>query len=202
MTVNSPEAAKAWLTSEQGSGSVSFAVAIPNGRMKKVSVWKTDLSYRPLTGAAFILYKAEDYDDSAEKPLNGAVPVVVKTSVGSDGILYLGELPLGSCRLVETEAPAGYNLNPGAVKIEVGETDVKAWQAGKPAEVFCQGSEHWVNGQDEAVWQVRVWNNPGVALPSTGASVTRARLTLASMASVMAGAVLTLAVRRRKEEEE
>ncbi|MBQ7720636.1 MAG: LPXTG cell wall anchor domain-containing protein [Clostridia bacterium] len=28
--------------------------------------------------------------------------------------------------------------------------------------------QYWVTGQDENTWQIRVWNNPGVALPSTG----------------------------------
>lgn len=35
-------------------------------KQKLVSVWKTDSGYKTLTGAKFALYKAEDYDDSAE----------------------------------------------------------------------------------------------------------------------------------------
>ena len=75
-------------------------------------------------------------------------------------------------RQEQSEAPAGYNPVDSAITITVTSTSVTAWQGSKNAEVERKGDAHWVEGQDDATWQIRVWNNPGVSLPSTGGTGT------------------------------
>ncbi|MBR6407211.1 MAG: InlB B-repeat-containing protein [Clostridia bacterium] len=163
-----------------------------------VSVWKTDFDFNTLTGASFVLYKAEDFNDSTGLPNNGATPVVAETAVGSDGILSLGSLPVGDYRLVETKAPAGYCPAKSAIEITVHSGEVMAMQEGQVAEVVRNGQTHWVTGQDEAAWQVRVWNNPGVALPNTGGLGTGLFYLLGAMMMLTAGAALIISLKRRK----
>ena len=138
-----------------------------------VSVWKTDLNHTALTGASFALYKAEDYNDSTGRLNDGATAVVPSTGVGSNGVLPLGTLAVGEYRLVETQAPAGYNPAESAIRIFVRADGVTAMQGTGYAEIArnVEGNayrQYWVSGQDDATWQIRVWNNPGVVLPSTG----------------------------------
>lgn len=138
-----------------------------------VSVWKTDLNHTALTGASFALYKAEDYNDSTGRLNDGATAVVPSTGVGSNGVLPLGTLAVGEYRLVETQAPAGYNPAESAIRIFVRADGVTAMQGTGYAEIArnVEGNayrQYWVSGQDDATWQMRVWNNPGVVLPSTG----------------------------------
>ncbi len=150
-----------------------YTVAYTNQAItQNVSIWKTDMAHNALSGAAFDLYTSANYDDAAGKPKDGAVPVVQGTT-GANGILTLGDLAVGDYRLVETHAPAGYNHAESAIEITVFENNVTAMQGSMLSEVArnVEGNryrQYWVTGQDENTWQIRVWNNPGVALPSTG----------------------------------
>ena len=75
-------------------------------------------------------------------------------------------------RLVETAAPNGYNAPTSALSITVSASAVTALQSGNVAEVCKKGDAHWVPGQGDGTWQVRVWNSSGHKLPSTGGSGT------------------------------
>ena len=163
-----------------------------------VSIWKTDLGHNTLTGASFALYKAEDYNDSTGKPKEHAVPIELPSgsAVGSNGILRLGNLAIGEYRLVETLAPAGYNLAASAIQITVESGRVMAMQSGNPAEVVTKGKEHWVTDQADDTWQIRVWNNPGVELPSTGGPGTALFTAIGGIMTALAGAILTLKKRK------
>ena len=50
--------------------------------------------------------------------------------------------------------------------------------------------QYWVTGQAEGTWQVRVWNNPGVALPSTGGPGTKSFSFLGTVLVAGAGFLL------------
>ena len=183
-------------------GGTEEVTSIPNVPNYYVSVWKTDMDHNTLTGASFALYKAEDYNDSAGRPNDGAIPVVQSTPVDSNGILQLGQLALGIYKLVETQAPDGYIPVDGAITITVNANAVTAMQGMGIAEVArnVEGNEYrqyWVSGQDEATWQVRVWNNPGVALPSTGGPGTNLIYLLGIMLTSLAGAGFLLGRRKR-----
>ena len=159
-----------WLTSakDQATGHKTWTITVPNSQMKRVSVWKTDEGYRSITtGASFALYLAADYDDVHGCPMEGSHPVKTGTT-DETGILALGLLGAGEYRLVETKAPDGYQLAETAIKIIVDAAGVRATQSGNPAEVCTKDSGHFVEGQPEDTYQVRVWNNPGYSLPSTG----------------------------------
>ena len=70
-------------------------------------------------------------------------------------------------------------------------------QSNNPSEVVTKDDTHWVAGQDDATWQIRVWNNPGVELPSTGGPGTALFTAIGGIMTAMAGAILTL--KKRKE---
>ena len=194
---NAPE--EAVLTTEtRAVGSLLYQITVTNSKEFKVSIWKTDEGFNAITtGATFLLYKAEDYNDSTGTVNEGAATVVSGTT-GENGILTLGNLTVGEYRLIETQAPAGYNLATSAIKIFVTNDRVTASQADQPSFVYQNGNEHWVAGQDNSTWQIRVWNNPGVELPMTGGPGTLL-YTLSGIA-LMLGAVLMYGFRMRRRE--
>ena len=125
----------------------------------------------------------------------GAEPLLTGTA-GEDGILILGDLSIGNYRLVETAAPAGYELAAAAVKITVSASEVSAVQSGQASEVFRKGDSYWVEGQEDDTWQIRVWNSSGIALPATGGPGS-AGLYLTG-ALLMLGAAICLVIRRSR----
>lgn len=173
-------------------------VTFTNTRNRQpVSIWKTDLNHNTLTGASFALYKAEDYDDATGKPMDGKTPVIPSTAVNENGILALGSLTVGQYKLVETQAPAGYNMAESAITITVNPNGVLAIRGTSQTEIARKGDQYWGTGQDDATWQIHVWNNPGVELPSTGGPGTALFTAIGGIMTAVAGAVLTL--KRRKE---
>ena len=194
---NAPEEA-VLTTKTRDGGSLLYQITVTNSKEFKVSIWKTDEGFNAITtGATFLLYKAEDYNDSTGTVNEGAATVVSGTT-GENGILTLGNLTVGEYRLIETQAPAGYNLATSAIKIFVTNDRVTASQADQPSFVYQNGNEHWVAGQDNSTWQIRVWNNPGVELPMTGGPGTLL-YTLSGIA-LMLGAVLMYGFRMRRRE--
>ena len=164
---------------------------------KKVSVWKTDPDRHVIkTGASFALYKAADYDDTTEKPKENATPVISGTT-GSNGILSLDELEVGEYRLIETHAPDGYILLDSAIKITVSAGGVTAMQGNSTSQVAVKEDPDWVEGQDDDTYQIRVWNNPGAELPSTGGPGTTLIYLLGIMLAGIAGTSLIIRKRRR-----
>ena len=192
--VPSDEAA---LTDElTGDGTIAYTLTVFNSQHRTVSVWKTGQDHTAITtGASFSLYAAEDYDDASGRPRAGAEPVLTGTT-GENGILALGSLPSGSYRLVETDAPEGYNLFESAIVINVTPEGVNAMQGIGLAEVSVKGDPYWVEGQPDDTWQVRVWNNPGAVLPSSGGAGTGVLTALG--AALTLGALALLLLRRKK----
>ncbi len=168
---------------------------------KTISLWKTDKNHMAITtGASFELYKSEDYDDTTGAPKEGATPACSGTT-GEDGILTLGVIQVGEYRLVETKAPIGYNAAASAIQITVGEDNVTATQEGDAAEVAQDVEEneyrkYWVAGQAEGTYQIRVWNEPGSGLPSTGGSGVARIYLLGILLTGFAGAGILMRKRR------
>ncbi len=195
---------KDWLTVDSSGGTASYTVTIPNTPMQKLSVWKTgpDLDTTIRNGATFALYRKEDTDQTTGKPLSGKTPIAEGTT-GADGLLELGMVADGEYSLVETRAPAGYIISDGAIWITVSskstetapDGSVTATQAGAEALVCRSGEEHWVQGQDESNWQIRVWNNPGKVLPANGGPGTTWMYILGML--LILGAGVTFAVKRQ-----
>ena len=156
---------------KEGTEQISYVLTVGNSERKKASIWKTDQGYNTLTGASFALYKAADCDETG-RPNEGAVPVKAG-NVGTNGILNLGDLSIGKYYLIETHAPDGYIPAEKPIEITIlsglsGKDAVKAMQAGRESDTYDKNDAYFVNGQDEKTIQIRVWNNPGVVLPSTG----------------------------------
>ena len=201
VVINS-EGHSGWLTAEEsGSGqggtkAVAYAITVPNSRTSNVSIRKTDPNGETIsTGASFALYTASDYDDESEQPKSGTKAIVTGRT-GTDGILSLGDLPVGEYRLVETEAPAGYYKADSAIKIyvtagtsEAADNTVTAMQANQPSVVTK------ITAQGEDTWQIRVWNNPGAELPASGGPGTKWMYLLGSLLTLAAG--IALVSRRR-----
>ncbi|MDO4850782.1 MAG: SpaA isopeptide-forming pilin-related protein [Actinomycetota bacterium] len=155
---------KSWLAkSDDGAGSVAYILTIPNGKMKKVEIKKVSAENHGtlLQDASFALYAAADFDDDANTPKAGA-RALVQGATNAGGILPLGELPAGEYRLVETNAPAGYNLLGTPVKVFVRSDEVAASQGGNDSTV------RHLDPEDADTWQIEVWNSAGYELPSTG----------------------------------
>ena len=152
----------------ESDGTISYVLTIPNSSRRAVSIWKTNEAYDTITtGASFELYKAEDYDDASDKPMSGRDPYQ-SGRTGTKGILSLGDLEVGEYRLVETSPPEGYSALDSAVKITVTSSEVYATQGEQQSLVVREGDPYWVEGQSPDTWQIRVPNNPGFEMPSTG----------------------------------
>ncbi|MBQ1534548.1 MAG: LPXTG cell wall anchor domain-containing protein, partial [Erysipelotrichaceae bacterium] len=176
-------------------GTIAYVLTISNYRKRiPVSIWKTnERSETITTGAQFDLYYAEDYENTEQ-------PTPIKSgTTDATGILYLGKLPIGEYRLVETQAPEGYKQLTSAIKIVVRTDGVFAYQQDVPSEVTVEGDENWVAGQEPGTYQIRVWNvPPGVELPMTGGAGTK-MFYLTGLALILGAGFLLLIKRRRKE---
>lgn len=192
--IGQPEDVKLTATNDAQDKTVQYRLKVSNVPLFQVSIWKTDLDYNSLRGASFELYRLDDYDDDKEAPREDAEPIVTGT-VGDNGILKLGRLSIGHYRLVEVQAPSGYEQLKYAIRIEVSADKVTAMQE-SASEVTCKGDEHWVEGQDSDTWQIRVWNNPGVKLPATGGP-GREAYWLSGMLLILFSALFMM---RRKEQ--
>jgi LPXTG-motif cell wall-anchored protein len=176
----------------QGDQTVNKAIGLELYNYVKVpvSIWKTDFDNHAITtGATFVLYKADNYDDDAQTPIEED-QIVISGTTGTNGLLSLGELDLGEYRLVETDAPAGYLKPEHAIKIFVRINGITAMQEMGNSDVNHKGDENWVTGQEENTAQIRIWNNPGVSLPSTGGPGTRIFTILGSILILGAGILL------------
>ena len=198
--VNPPADVDFTTTQSSGAaGTVSYVLTVPNYMRRKVSIWKTDASHNTITtGASFNLYRADEFDDQTKSPITGAEPIVSGTT-GANGILALGELPVGEYRLVETSPPPGYIQSSAPVQITVSGSGVTAIQSRTSCEVVQYGDAngYWVSGQDTDTWQIRVCNYAGAPLPDIGGVGTRCFYLFGSILLILGGSVLVYKKRRR-----
>ena len=172
----------------------TIGIELYNYKKVPVSIQKTDVNGSVITsGASFVLYKADNFNDETQHPIE-ADQIIVSGTTDTDGILALGELEIGEYRLVETEAPAGYLLPEHAMKIFVTINGISAMQETGNSTILFNGDEGWVNKQDERTAQIQIWNNPGAVLPKTGGPGTDLVYCIGLMLICIAGAGL---LRRR-----
>ncbi|MBR0378561.1 MAG: Cna B-type domain-containing protein [Lachnospiraceae bacterium] len=186
------------VTEDEQVDQKTIGLELYNYERVPVSIWKTDFDKNPITsGASFVLYKADNFDDETQDPIEEN-QIVTSGITDADGILLLGELELGEYRLVETKAPNGYLKAEHAIKIFVRITGISAMQETGYSDVNYKGDVDWVTGQGEKTAQIRIWNNPGVVLPSTGGPGTNLIYLIGIMLTGIAGAGLMM--RKRKQD--
>ena len=171
----------------ENDGTRAYTLTIPNSQSKKVIVRKEDQNGSPITtGAEFALYKAEDFDDDTQRPIDEAGPLKTATT-DTEGLLELGMLPVGEYRLVETKAPNGYLALTEAIHIYVQADKVEVKYIGST------GTQKIMpNGQEEYIIPVK--NTQGYTLPSTGGAGTF-RLTVSGLFCILL--VTSIVLRRR-----
>ena len=180
-----------------------MTITYTNTRNKQpVAIYKTGIGDNETitTGATFVLYKANEYDDEKQEPKEGAT-IITQGTTNGNGILILGELPIDedeNCteyRLVETSASAGYILPEEAMKIFVYPNRVYGMQA--TGNMAVKDANDYSDIIDKTTTVLRVWNNPGVSLPNTGGPGTNVIYLLGTILTALAGAGLVLRKRRR-----
>ena len=170
-----------------------------------IQLLKTDQSGNPLAGAKFSLYKnAYDASGTAEAAAANTANLVkgnMQSTIKGDAPNQVAEISVvklkpGTYYLVETDPPAGYNsIDP--IKIEVSvNTVVKDGVTTDTVSVKAtQGTNTLVNfltkpTEDNDQWILKVQNNAGIELPSTGGPGTRIFKILGSILILGAGVLL------------
>ena len=170
-----------------------------------IQLLKTDQSGNPLAGAKFSLYKnAYDASGTVEAAAANTANLVkgnMQSTIKGDAPNQVAEISVeklkpGTYYLVETDPPAGYN-SIAPIKIEVSvNTVVKDGVTTDTVSVKAtQGTNTLVNfltkpTEDNDQWILKVQNNAGIELPSTGASGTRIFTILGSILILGAGVLL------------
>lgn len=156
----------------------------------KITILKTNQDgTKPLPGAVFDLYDKAGYEAEPQ--------VVLKTGLtssaesGKEGTIDLGKLSDGIYYLVETSAPAGYIPLTDLVTITVDQGNVSYNQENSSLDDNGSGK----TGNFQIGYQLKVVNDEGVELPSTGGPGTRIYTILGSI--LMFGAGVLMWIRRR-----
>ena len=171
---------------------VSYVIFVTNGKQKRVSFRKVDISQPDkvfLAGAEFDLYALVDGVREKEPLVSGMVS-------GKDGILVKDgltefSLPIGVYHLVETKAPDGYNLKAEPVVITV-TTESVTYEEGTSLSSDRRGVTY---DSETSVYLLKVTNTSGYELPESGGMGTVVYTAAGSML-MAAGALLFIARRR------
>ena len=162
-----------------------------DAKTKEVQILKTaqDAS-TPLGDAKFDLYTESAYtSDPQGTPFKPNL--VSSNQADTKGKIDLGSLPVGKYYLVETKAPDGYNMRTDPVVITVSKTSVN----------YSDGTTLSQSGagisQIGDVYQLKVTNDEGVELPSTGGPGT-CMIYLSGIALICL-ATTGLAMKRRRK---
>ena len=183
------DAYKSWLKAESdpATGNVAYLITIPNSKMKNVLIRKVSAGTDTvLSGAAFELYAADDFNDNTGKPINGAEPLI-SGETDEEGMLALGSIANGQYRLIETKAPDGHVLFDKPIKIFVNNAAVTALQGIGNAPVAQT---------EDGSWQITIWNTAGQELPATGGPGTGIFHMCGSLILMLAGIIFLLGKRK------
>ncbi len=182
---------------------VTNELALKKIRFVKVTPGSTVDQEIPLAAATFNLYNGTQAtaDSLVEGSLtSGADGVLAKSSEGEEPVTVF-ELVDGTYILEETLAPAGYNQLSGYVTVTIDKTR-------KEKVVIYQQPDHGnnqpftakVKEQEDGtvIYEVKIYNNPGYELPSTGGPGTYLFYLPGFMLTSIAGAAFVMKRRRRK----
>ena len=152
-----------------------------------------------LPGASFQLYKGTTVtDNEGQQSISWNAQGEAQTTSsasGSEGTLTFSGLTEGRYKIVETQAPAGYNNLTGAIYFTISVNGVVTWTDENGTTINSQSMIEY-NSTDKTFV---VGNTPGVELPATGGPGTA--LYTATGLTLTLGAALWLVLRRRKEQQ-
>ena len=176
----------------------NYKLSVTNHYEKKpeklVSFKKVDIAHPDtvLPGAVFDLYKGTGEDKTPVRAglYSNDQGYLAYKKDNEEIIVY--ELEYGAYQLIETDAPQGYTLWPDPITVTVGESGVTYDQAA----VALAQTEGASFDETTNVYTIKIANNPGVELPSTGGRGTGLFTAIGAILSGTAGAILTL--RKRK----
>ena len=158
---------------------------------------------RKLPGASFQLYKGTTVTNGEGQPSiswseQGEAQTTSSAS-GSEGTLTFSGLTEGRYKIVETQAPAGYNNLTGAIYFAISVDGAVSWTNEQGQTISAQDLVTYTPASDTDPATFTVGNNPGVELPATGGPGT-ALYTVTGLILTL-GAALWLMLRRRKEQQ-
>ena len=134
-------------------------------------------------GAKFDLYTEKAYTSNPQgAPFK--TDLVSSNEAATKGKIDLGELPIGKYYLVETKAPDGYIIRTDPVVITVSKTSVTY----NDGTILSQSGSGISQIGD--VYQLKVTNDEGIALPNTGGPGTRFFTILGSILILGSGLLL------------
>ncbi|MBQ6523213.1 MAG: LPXTG cell wall anchor domain-containing protein, partial [Atopobiaceae bacterium] len=146
--------------------------------MASLTVNKTDINNAQLAGATFSLLKED------KKTAVPGYESFTSTDAENGNLLSDVRLPNGTYYLVETNAPAGYNLLEHMLKIVVDADGISMKTDDTVAKIYTDQT-----ATNNLVYTFSVANNTGAELPMTGGTGTWPVMA-AGMMLVLAGAVL------------
>ena len=152
----------------------------------------------PLAGAEFILYKEVSGERQYAQATNGKITgwttdktQAAKFTTPADGKFTISGLDSGTYYLEETTAPAGYNTLKDPITITI---EKNTDEAGAVTATIKYGSPETVANPD-----IKVLNQTGAELPSTGGVGTTIFYVLGGLLVVCAGVLLITKRRMNKE---
>ncbi|MBQ2656468.1 MAG: LPXTG cell wall anchor domain-containing protein [Erysipelotrichaceae bacterium] len=168
VTMESSGSANLTSVFDKNRGTVSYRITVINGEVTPISFMKVDISdtEKKLSGAEFELYDSSYTDETIE---DDPLPLAVLVS-DTDGMLKDDSgnsrlnLVKGTYYLVETKAPAGYNLKDGPVKIVVTETGVTYAED----TAISSGNDGVRYDEETGIYTLLITNTAGIELPMTG----------------------------------
>ncbi|MBQ6353350.1 MAG: LPXTG cell wall anchor domain-containing protein, partial [Lachnospiraceae bacterium] len=175
---------------ESASGGLTITVKnTPNDpiRIRKLEAGTTD---HYLANIEFKLYKSSQVHEG--KPIEGEEPIL-SGSTDQDGILNLSGLEESIYYLFETKTLDGYTLLDAPVMISTLNGQISASINNTPLTCVKVKDAH-----DQDVWEITVYNSPGVELPSTGGVGTHLIYLLGGLMTAFAAAALLIRRRRRE----
>lgn len=173
-----------------------MSITVKNTPKNPVRIRKkdTDANGKNLEGVEFALYKQSQVENNL--PKEGETPQQTGIT-DKDGILNLGGLEGNntSYYLFETKTLDGYSLLPAPVKINTsaGTNDIKAYLDQEPLE--CEPVK---DSEGRDVWELTLYNSPGVELPESGGPGTRSIYLLGMTLVSLAGAALLARKRQNR----
>lgn len=148
-----------WLDTVTTGSLTSYVVNVPNAKVIQLTILKKGRgNEHMLRGASFELYAAADFNDQTGRPRSGAEPVASGTTQAG-GILDLGDIHSGEYKLIETQAPIGYDQIDHPLTLTVTPTSVTLEDNGVVQDAVLMHTSSY---------RVTVYNDVTSIVPLTG----------------------------------